>query len=177
MFTYRERHGTFSWRVNNTEEVDSEGDDANMRLVALRNVEGEPSHKQEEGHQWECRQKQIPSSECINRLHGRQSEQEVDCGRRTSVIARQRRRGTLTAAETEGGKECSGDAEAGLSKDLGRIVRNNVDATELLHEHNDEGRKGSTPIARHGEELDISIVSAVKRFLSLEEYVNVCSKS
>lgn len=78
-----------------------------------------------------------------------------------------------TATKSEGSEEGTGDAETGLSEDLCRVVCNDVDTAELLHEHDDEGREGGTAITRNGEKLDVSVVRAVKCFLGLEQYVNV----
>ena len=60
----------------------------------------------------------------------------------------------LECAETESGTERRNLAKAGLTEDGRAVVRDNVDAAELLHEHDDAGCQCGATVAGDGEELD-----------------------
>ena len=74
-----ERH-TFARRVHHAEEVDTEGNTGDSRRVhgIIGDPEAEASEEQEERHQGECRQQQVPAPEGVNSINGRDGEKPVD---------------------------------------------------------------------------------------------------
>ena len=63
--------------------------------------------------------------------------------------------------------------EPGFGEDVGGVVGDDVDAAELLHEHDDDGGEGGAAVTRDGEELDDQIAAGLDLLLGLEEDVDV----
>ena len=57
---------------------------------------------------------------------------------------------------------------------MGGVVRDDVDAAELLHEHDDEGAQGGATVTWNGEEFGEAVAPAGDGFFGFEEDVNVC---
>lgn len=64
--------------------------------------------------------------------------------------------------------------EPRLLEDGGRVVRDDVHAAELLHEHDNDGRECSTAVSGHGEELDEAVPAGGDFFFGFQEDMNVC---
>ena len=148
------RHGTLSGRVCHRVEVDTKSDNRQTGL-ALRNEEREARHKQEDGHERECRQEQVPPAECIDGPHSREREDPIE-----HAEAPRRDQGLQVV-------------ESGLAEDGGRVVSDDVDAAELLHEHDDEGAEGGAAVTGDGEQLEETVAAFEGLGLSLELYVDV----
>ena len=51
-----------------------------------------------------------------------------------------------------------------LEEDVGGVVRDNVDAAELLHEHENEGGEGCPTVSWDCEEFECTIAAVEGRF-------------
>ena len=78
----------------------------------------------------------------------------------------------LECAETESGTERRDLAKASLAEDGGTVVRDDVDAAELLHEHDYAGGQRSAAVAGDGEEFDESGPAGRDGGFFLEEHVD-----
>ena len=65
-----EWHGTFTRRVEGSEQEDEEGDEADMSGARLRNVKAESGSQEGPGHLGESEQEKGSSSVCIDGPHG-----------------------------------------------------------------------------------------------------------
>jgi hypothetical protein len=73
-----EGHGSFSGRVENIEEIDEEGDQAEMCVAAFRDPETETSSKKSPAHVREGEEQQRTSPKGVNGPHSGPGEEEVD---------------------------------------------------------------------------------------------------
>lgn len=119
--------------------------------------EAEPGEEQAESHQRKGAQEQVPSTKGINRVERRQCEQPVD--------------DTETQRRTQG----TDFGQFGLKEDLRRVVRNDVDTTELLHEHCYLGRNHGVAVAADREQLleAVALADALGHFLGIEQGAHV----
>jgi len=78
----------------------------------------------------------------------------------------------VEGSETESGTEGGDFRETSLTENSRRVVGDDVDTTELLHEHDDTGCEGSTTVTRDGEEFDDSEATGSDVGLLLEKSVN-----
>ena len=63
--------------------------------------------------------------------------------------------------------------EPGFGEDVGGVVGDDVDAAELLHEHDDDGGEGGAAVTWDGEELKEEVTASLDLFFSFEEDVDV----
>lgn len=106
-----------------------------MRRAVLRNPETEPREEQEDRHERERGQQQVAPTKSVNRVKRWEGKQPVD------------------DTEPKRRREGRGLWEAGVDEDLGRVVRNRIDAAELLHEHDDLGGDHGVAVSADSEQL------------------------
>ena len=106
-----------------------------MGFGVLGDPEAEAGEKQKEGHEREGGQQQIAPTKGVDGVQGRDGEQPVD------------------DAEPQRGGQRRDVAEAGVLEDGRGVVSDDVDAAELLHEHEPRRGDGRVAVAPHGEEF------------------------
>ena len=86
-------------------------------MCTIRDKETEAREEEKEGHKGEGREEEVSPAEGVDCVDGWDGEEEVD------------------DAKAEGSGESGDGGEVGFEEDGRRIVRYDVDAAELLHEH------------------------------------------
>lgn len=115
----RKRYGPFTGGVNDSEEIDSQGDTGDARGVmrAVGDKETEAGEEEEEGHEWESGEEEVSAAEGVDGVDGWDGEEEVNY------------------PEAEGCGEGGDGGELGFEEDGGGVICYDVYAAELLHEH------------------------------------------
>ena len=129
-------YGALTRRVEHVEEIDEEGDQAQMRIVVLRDPVTEPGSQQSPAHVRGGRREQATTTKGIDSPHSRPSEQEVD------------------QAEASRSQKSLLVVEAALFEDCGGVGGGGVDTAHLLANHDDTRGLGGRADSRDGEELD-----------------------
>ena len=83
---------------------------------------------------------------------------------------------TLTTPEAKGSQEGADSREAGSQENLRRIVGNDIDTAELLHEHDNPRSKSSSAITGNREQFQITVATPHDARFGLEQDMNVWKK-
>lgn len=154
----RERDGTFTGGIEHGEEVYEHGDDGSVRGRALGQESSQAGSKQRPGHVGKSEEQQGPASEGVNGPERREGKEPVD------------------QAEAKGCEQCLEVARPIFREDSGGVKCDDVDATQLLGDHDGEGSQSSATHTGNGEQLDEAreVVAAVEELeLDLELRVDV----
>ena len=110
-----EGHGALAGGVDHAEEVDAERDASHAGRVVgfVWDPETEAGEEEEEGHEWVGGYQEVAAAEGVDGVDGGDGEEPVD------------------DAEAEGGGEGADGGEAAVKENLGTVVGDDVDTTEL----------------------------------------------
>lgn len=134
-----ERNGTFTGRVESTEEVDEQGNKTSSNITSALGDQGaETSGEKGPGHLREGEEKQASATEGINGPEGREGEEPVD------------------GTKAERAKSSLELAHTGVDEDGGRVESDNVDTAHLLGNHDDESSDSGAAYSGNGEKLSES---------------------
>lgn len=131
-----ERDGSFAGRVEGGEEVDEEGDEAQMRGTRLRDQVAQARREQSPRHLREREEQERAAAKGVDGPDGGPREDEVD------------------QPKPPGREERLGHAGAGLLEDGRRVEGDDVDAAHLLRDHDGERGERRPAHARDREQLD-----------------------
>ena len=81
---------------------------------------------------------------------------------------------TLTTPEAKGSQEGADSREAGSQENLRRIVGNDIDTAELLHEHDNPRSKSSSAITGNREQFQITVATPHDARFGLEQDMDIC---
>ena len=74
---------------------------------------------------------------------------------------------------THSDEQGSGTSEPSLQEDSGGVIGDNIDTAKLLHEHDETGGLGGTPVSRDAEEFQDEVAAFLNIRFGFEESVHV----
>ena len=134
-----EGDGTFSGRVEGSEQVDEGGDQSKMSLAGIGDQEAKTGDEQRPGHVGEGEEQEGAAAEGVDGPDGRPREDEVD------------------ETESERRPQSLLWRSAGVDEDGRGVEGNDVDTAHLLRKHDGERGQGGAADTRNGEQLDESL--------------------